>query len=49
LGSLDVSIVPYVQAYQKFKDEKGFVPKLIEHYFLNKDYKYAGTLDRTGE
>lgn len=41
-------IVPYVEAYQRFKDESGFVPALIEEPVFNAQYFYGGILDRTG-
>lgn len=41
-------ILPYVEAYQKFKDESGFVPAMIEEPVFNQVYFYGGILDRTG-
>jgi len=46
--SLDPQIVPYVQAYQKFLNESGFIPGLIEQPVYNHAFFYAGILDRTG-
>lgn len=46
--SLHPIIRPYVEAYQQFKIDTGFVPDLIEHQVYNEDYFYAGTLDRDG-
>jgi hypothetical protein len=48
LDSLHPKIEPYVRAYQKFKNDTGFKPELIEHRVFNNEYNYAGTLDRTG-
>lgn len=54
--SLDPEIIPYVKAYQKFKEESGFIPELIEKkVFKRADSSrasvidYAGTLDRAGK
>ena len=47
-SSLDSVVVPYFEAYKRFKEESGFVPDLIEHRFYNDHHGYAGTLDRTG-
>lgn len=49
LESLDPAIEPYVKAYQKFKDETGFKPELIEKRLYHPELRYAGTLDRVGE
>lgn len=38
----------FAAAYQLFKKETGFVPKLIEHPVYNEIRRYKGTLDRTG-
>lgn len=46
--SLDPVIIPYVEAWRKFKEEFAFVPLLIEHPIYHPIYGYAGTLDRTG-
>jgi len=40
--------LPYVKAYERFKDESGFIPALIEAWVFNESYFYAGILDRTG-
>lgn len=54
-SSLDETLIPYVQAYKKFKDESGFSPDLIEERIYRKAthdrpicLDYAGTLDRAG-
>lgn len=41
-------IVPYVEAYQRFKEESDFVPAMIEEPVFNEQYFYGGILDRTG-
>ena len=38
----------YLQAWRAFRNDYAFVPTFIEHRVLHADYKYAGTLDRTG-
>lgn len=49
LGSLDIEIVPYVEAYAKFLQESEFTPLKIEAKgFCNIKSEYAGTLDRYG-
>ena len=48
-GSLDPIVVPYVRAYEKYKLEREFEPQMIEAHVFDPVYKYAGTLDRTGE
>lgn len=50
---LDWSTVPaeyegYCTAWQRFRDETGFVPDLIEERVFSKRHWYAGTLDRAG-
>lgn len=47
-ASLDPALVPYVEAYRRFKQETGFVIDDIEKRVHNATYGYAGTLDRTG-
>ena len=39
----------YLGAWQRFRDESGFVPELREHRVFNQQYGYCGTLDRTGK
>jgi hypothetical protein len=38
----------YVAAYERFKRETSFEPRLIEHRVYHRSLRYAGTLDRTG-
>lgn len=44
----DERIIPYVDAYVKFRQDTGFEPTLIEHKLYHPSYFYAGTLDRVG-
>lgn len=44
----DDDIAGFIEAYLRFKAESGFVPEHIEIVVINKPYRYAGTLDRTG-
>jgi hypothetical protein len=46
--SIDAVVVPYYQAYRKFKADTGFSPEIIEGRYYHKTYQYAGTLDRVG-
>ena len=46
--TLDPVIVPYLQAWRKFKTESGFVSNLIETPVINTLFGYAGTPDRMG-
>ena len=55
LGDLDMSSVPesvlgYLLAWQKFRDDTGFVPfdDGIEARVHSETYRYAGTIDRAG-
>jgi hypothetical protein len=46
--SLHADILGYVEAWRAFRRDYGFVPHLIEHRVFNRQYAYAGTLDRVG-
>lgn len=48
LQSLDDQILPYFNAYMKFKEDTGFKPILIECPLYHPQHFYAGTIDRTG-
>lgn len=50
LDSLDPLIVGYVVGYQKFKEDTGFIPELIEHRMITKQggIAYGMCVDRTG-
>jgi len=45
---LDPQIRPYLDAYVKFKEDTGFLVRLIEHKLFHPQHKYAGRIDRTG-
>lgn len=47
-GSLDPSLVGYLDAWKKFESDTGFESELIEQRVVNPIYRYAGTLDRIG-
>lgn len=52
-GDLDIESVDeahrlYVRAWERFKADARFTPKLIEHRIFHPTYGYCGTLDRTG-
>lgn len=46
--SLDPQLIPYLNAYKRFRAETGFVPELIEHQIHDSISSYAGTIDRFG-
>lgn len=46
--SLDDRIIPYLEAYQRFKDESAFEVKEIEKIVFDPVLGYAGKLDRFG-
>lgn len=48
-GGLDPALAPYLTAYRRFRADSGFTPDLIEHPVYSETWKYAGTLDRTGQ
>jgi len=48
LEALDFDLVGYVIAYQQFCQDTGFVPAMIEQRVWSPQWRYAGTLDRTG-
>jgi hypothetical protein len=47
--NLDPVIRPYLEAWQKFRRESGFIPEKIEVPGMSTVYRYAGTPDRIGE
>lgn len=47
-GSLDDRIIPYLEAYQRFKFESGFEIIDMERMVFDPALKYAGKLDRFG-
>lgn len=54
IGKLDIKklsapLVPYLNAWIKFKDEFGFEMLEVETKVFSKKYMYAGTLDRIGK
>jgi len=46
--SVDPVIVPYLEAWRKFKRETGFVVEVSERHMMSSVYKYAGTPDTIG-
>jgi hypothetical protein len=48
-STLDPVILPYVQAWRKFRKDSGFKPVKIEWIVGHPVYRYAGKLDREGE
>jgi hypothetical protein len=46
--SNNAEILGYLEAWRAFRRDYGFVPHLIEHRVFNRQYAYAGTLDRVG-
>lgn len=49
IDSLDLVLVPYLEAWIRFRRETGFVPVAIEERVYHPRHNYAGTLDRVGE
>lgn len=47
-SALDPILMPYVEAWERFKAETRFLPTLIEKRVYSETYGYAGTLDRVG-
>lgn len=46
--SVDEHVRPYLNAWKKFLEETGFIPRLIEHRVYHGGYGYCGTIDRLG-
>jgi len=46
--SLDHDLLPYLEAWRKFKADVKFEPERIERIVYHPAHRYAGTLDRTG-
>jgi len=47
--TLDPVIIPYLEAWRRFRKESGFIPEQIEPPMMSTAYKYAGTPDRIGD
>ena len=47
-SSIDPRIIPYVEAYRKFKAEQQFAWEGVEDRRWHMVYRYAGTIDRWG-
>jgi hypothetical protein len=47
-STLHPDIVPFVNAYKKFREVTGFEPRYSELRMYSKKYKFAGTLDKQG-
>lgn len=47
--SVDPALVGYLAAWRLFRSEKHFIPSATEARVVHAYYKYAGTLDATGE
>ena len=48
MDSMDVAIVPYLEAWKRFRDETKITFEAIETQVVSEKYRYAGTLDRIG-
>lgn len=44
----DARLIPYVEAWVRFRNDTGFVPDAIEERVYHPLHHYAGTLDRAG-
>jgi hypothetical protein len=47
-GTVDPDIMPYLEAWRKFKAESGFIVERSEVPMKSSLYHYAGTIDRIG-
>ncbi len=47
--ALGEPIIPYIQAWERFKRETGFIAHIIERPCWNKAYRVGGVVDRVGE
>lgn len=47
-ASLDQEIAGYVESYERWKEAAGFKVAFSEQRLFNRQWRYAGTLDRTG-
>lgn len=47
-NSLSAPLIPYLNAWKKFKEEHSFIPIDIEKKFFCSLYGYCGTIDRIG-
>jgi hypothetical protein len=47
--TLDPVIIPYLEAWRRFRKESGFIPEQIEPPMMSTVYRYAGTPDRIGD
>ncbi|MBW2646974.1 MAG: hypothetical protein JRE23_12535 [Deltaproteobacteria bacterium] len=47
-STIDDTILPYLEAWRKFRTETGFVPEEIELKLYSETLRFAGTLDRIG-
>ena len=48
LDSLDPALVPYLEAWKRFRDDTKVAFEAIEAQVVSEKYRYAGTLDRIG-
>lgn len=46
--SVDPAVLPFLDAWIKFRAERDFTPTLTEQQVYHPQLRYAGTLDRTG-
>ena len=46
--SLDAEILPYIEAWRKFKRDFQFTPEWIERRVFHPLFRYGGTIDRVG-
>lgn len=48
IATLDVALLPFLEAWIKFRKETGFHPLAVEEQIYHPRYHYAGTFDRVG-
>lgn len=46
--TVDAELIPFIEAWIKFRKQTGFVVDKIEHRMFHPALRFAGTLDRTG-
>jgi len=44
----DLEVLPYLAAWRRFRDEKGFKPEQVEYACCSRKFGYAGVIDRIG-
>lgn len=48
METLDPALIPYLEAWKRFRHEHEFEPEMIEYRVCHWQHRYAGTVDRIG-